>query len=97
VLPRPRVHRVAAIHARLTPAADQTPRAEHNGKFERYQRTLAEELLYAREWSSETGRTRAITVWNIHYNYHRPHTAIGDQPPASRLKTRVTNVPPSNT
>lgn len=71
-------------------------RPQHNGKVERYQRTLAEELLYAREWASETDRARAITVWNIHYNYHRPHTAIGDQPPASRLKRRVTNVLPSN-
>jgi len=71
-------------------------RPQHNGKVERYQRTLAEELLYAREWASEDDRARAISVWNIHYNYHRPHTAIGDQPPASRLKSRVTNVLPSN-
>jgi transposase InsO family protein len=72
-------------------------RPQHNGKVERYQRTLAEELLYAREWTSEDERARAISIWNIHYNYHRPHTAIGDQPPASRLKTGVTNVLPSNT
>jgi hypothetical protein len=31
-------------------------------------------------------------VWNVHYNYHRPHTAAGDQPPASRLHAGVTNV-----
>jgi transposase InsO family protein len=63
---------------------------------ERYQRILAEELLYARPFTSEADRARAIEVWNIHYNYHRPHTAAGDQPPA-RLDTGVTNVTRSYT
>lgn len=70
-----------------------TPR--HNGKVERYQRILAEELLYAREFTSEDARTSAIAVWNIHYNYHRPHSAAGGRPPASRLRAGVTNVQPS--
>lgn len=70
-----------------------TPR--HNGKVERYQRILAEELLYAREFISEDDRTTAIGVWNIHYNYHRPHSGTQGQPPASRLDTGVTNVRPS--
>ncbi len=70
-----------------------TPR--HNGKAERYQRIMAEELLYAREYNSEAERSAAIAVWNIHYNYHRPHSAAGGRPPASRLKTGVTNVRPS--
>ncbi|TDC51004.1 IS481 family transposase [Actinomadura sp. KC345] len=70
-----------------------TPR--HNGKVERYQRILAEELLYAREFSSEAARSDAIAVWNIHYNYHRPHTGADGMPPALRLRTGVTNVRPS--
>ncbi|MBF6340087.1 IS481 family transposase, partial [Nocardia abscessus] len=37
-------------------------------------------------------RTHALSVWNIHYNYHRPHSTAGNQPPASRLHTGVTNV-----
>ncbi|MBF6207476.1 IS481 family transposase, partial [Streptomyces gardneri] len=37
-------------------------------------------------------RTDALGIWNIHYNYHRPHTAAGNRPPASRLHTGVTNV-----
>jgi transposase InsO family protein len=72
-----------------------TPR--HNGKVERYQRILAEELLYAREYRSEDQRSVAIAVWNIHYNYHRPHSAAGGKPPATRLSTGVTNVRPSYT
>lgn len=76
-----------ARHQRITP---YTPR--HNGKVERYNRTLAEEFLYAHIWTSEQHRTTALAIWNIHYNYHRPHTAAGDQPPASRLHTGITNV-----
>ncbi|WP_137876695.1 IS481 family transposase, partial [Rhodococcus sp. Q] len=67
-----------------------TPR--HNGKVERYNRILAEEFLYAREWTSETQRSEALAVWNVHYNYHRPHTAAGNRPPATRLHAGVTNV-----
>ncbi|MGP5268716.1 IS481 family transposase [Brachybacterium alimentarium] len=67
-----------------------TPR--HNGKIERYQRILADECLYARPYASENERREAIAVWVHHYDYHRPHTACGDQPPASRLHTGVDNV-----
>jgi len=76
-----------ARHQRITP---YTPR--HNGKVERYHRFLAEEFLYARTWTSETQRSEALKIWNIHFNYHRPHSAAGGQPPASRLRTGVTNV-----
>ena len=76
-----------ARHQRIRP---YTPR--HNGKVERYNRILAEEFLYAREWTSERQRAHALGIWNIHYNYHRPHSAAGDQPPASRLRAGVTNV-----
>jgi transposase InsO family protein len=76
-----------ARHQRITP---YTPR--HNGKVERYNRILAEEFLYAHVWTSEQHRTAALAVWNVHYNYHRPHTAAGDQPPATRLHAGVTNV-----
>ena len=78
---------VASRHQRIRP---HTPK--HNGKVERYNRTLAEELLYARTWNSEDERAAAIAMWNIHYNYHRAHTATGNRPPASRLRAGVTNV-----
>ena len=67
-----------------------TPR--HNGKVERYQRLLSEECLYARVYASEQARRDAVGVWVHHYNYHRPHTACADQPPASRVHERVDNV-----
>lgn len=45
----------------------------------------------------DAGHSEAIAVWNIHYNYHRPHSAAGGKPPATRLTTGVTNVQPSYT
>lgn len=86
---------IAATASRHQYIRPYTPR--HNGKVERYNRIIANELLYARIWLSEADRAAAIQRWNIHYNYHRDHTAIGDRPPASRLKTRVTNVMSQNT
>lgn len=74
-------------HQRIAPC---TPR--HNGKVERYNRILAEEFLYARTWQSEDQRSQALNTWNIHYNYHRPHSGAGGQPPAARLQDGVTNV-----
>lgn len=66
---------LGARHQRITP---YTPR--HNGKVERYDRILAEEFLYAREWVSEQQRTDALSVWNAHYNYQRPHAAAAPGP-----------------
>ncbi|MFJ8932910.1 MULTISPECIES: IS481 family transposase [unclassified Streptomyces] len=77
-------------HQRTKP---YTPR--HNGKVERYPRILAEEVLYAHEFTSEHARSAAISVWNIHYNYHRPHSGAAGLPPASRFRAGVTNVQPS--
>ncbi|KNX35929.1 transposase [Luteipulveratus halotolerans] len=78
---------LGAKHKRTKP---YTPK--HNGKVERYNRIIAEELLYARTWSSEAERSAAIAVWNIHFNYHRPHGAADGQPPASLAPATVTNV-----
>ncbi|MFQ6330779.1 integrase core domain-containing protein, partial [Nocardia sp. CWNU-33] len=80
------------------PYPDQAPsnrspqQLDKHRSIERYNRILAEEFLYAREWASETHRTQALGIWNIHYNYHRPHSAAENRPPASRLPTGVTNV-----
>lgn len=62
----------------------------HNGKVERCNRTFATEVLRTQIWLSEADRATVIEGWNIHYKYHREHTAIGDQAPATRLNSRVT-------
>lgn len=74
-------------HQRITP---YTPR--HNGKVERCNRILVDEFLCARPWLSEQQRAEALKVWNVHYNYHRPHSALGNRPPTAALRGGVTNV-----
>ena len=51
-------------HHRICPS---TPK--HNGKVERYNRLMADEVLYARACTSETQRRDALQVWVNHYNY----------------------------
>jgi transposase InsO family protein len=64
-------------------------RPQTNGKIERFHRTLADGWAYARYYTSEAERRAALPNWLHFYNHHRPHSAIGGQPPFSRL----TNVP----
>ena len=67
-------------HRRTRPYRPQT-----NGKVERFHRTLADEWAYARLYRSDTERCQAFTTWLHTYNHHRGHTALGGQPPASRV------------
>ncbi|MFC9441376.1 MULTISPECIES: IS481 family transposase [Brevibacterium] len=67
-------------HKRTRPYRPQT-----NGKIERFHRTLNDGWAYARLYGSETARREALPAWIHEYNHHRPHTAIGNQPPISRL------------
>jgi transposase InsO family protein len=59
-------------------------RPQTNGKVERFNRTMADEFLYARIFRSETDRRRRLDTWLHTYNHHRNHTAIGG-PPATRV------------
>jgi transposase InsO family protein len=75
-------------HKRTRPYRPQT-----NGKIERFHRTLADGWAYARYYDSETARRDALPNWLHFYNHHRAHSAIGAQPPISRL----TNLPGHHT
>jgi transposase InsO family protein len=55
-------------------------RPQTNGKVERFNRTLLLEWAYARTWTSEGQRNRALARWLHLYNHHRHHTAIGGAP-----------------
>jgi transposase InsO family protein len=70
----------AIEHRRTRPYRPQT-----NGKVERFHRTLADEWAYARLYTSDTERCAQFPVWLHTYNHHRGHTALGGQPPASRV------------
>lgn len=56
-----------------------------NGKVERLNRTLATEWAYRQPYPSNQARTDALAPWLEHYNTERHHSALGDQPPISRL------------
>jgi transposase InsO family protein len=64
-------------------------RPQTNGKVERFNRTLLDEWAYVRAYSSEAQRRQRLDTWLHTYNHHRCHTAIGGQPPI----TRVDNLP----
>ena len=74
-------------HLRTRPYRPQT-----NGKVERFNRTMLNEWAYQRLFTSEKARRAALPGWLHHYNHHRPHTALGGQPPLSRCP----NVPGQN-
>jgi transposase InsO family protein len=71
-------------HKRTRPYRPQT-----NGKVERFHRTLNQEWAYKKFYSSDSARRAAYPAWLHEYNHHRPHTALGNSAPI----TRLTNVP----
>ena len=60
-------------------------RPQTNGKVERFHRTMLAEWAYVRVYTSERARVAALRRWLHTYNHHRNHTALGGQPPASRV------------
>ncbi len=81
--------RDACAEQGITPKYTRPYRPQTNGKIERFHRTLADGWAYARLYDSETTRREALPNWLHFYNHHRAHSAIGGQPPISRL----TNLP----
>jgi transposase InsO family protein len=71
----------AAIrHKRTRP---YTPRT--NGKAERFIQTSLREWAYAAPYETSAKRAAAMPAWLCDYNRRRPHSALGGQPPISRL------------
>lgn len=80
-------------HAFLETAAAHAIRLHHtrpyrpqtNGKAEAFNKTLQREWAYRCQYLSNDERVKAFAAFLDDYNYARPHTAIGNRPPASRL------------
>ena len=75
-------------HQRIKPGRPRT-----NGKAERFIRTLRDQWAWGRIYGSSHERAAALPHWLNHYNYRRPHSSLGHQPPA----TRINNLPGSYT
>jgi transposase InsO family protein len=61
-------------------------RPQTNGKVERYHQTLKREWALGQRYRSSHHRALALPHWLTHYNERRRHSAIGDQPPISRVQ-----------
>jgi transposase InsO family protein len=59
-------------------------RPQTNGKVERFHRTLAGEWAYAKAYTSEKTRRKALPAFLRTSNHDRHHCAIGG-PPVSRV------------
>lgn len=75
---------IGANHIRTRPHSPW-----QNGKAERFNRTLQEAWAYRHPFTSNQERHDALAPWLHHYNYARPHTACGGQPPISRLSPTI--------
>jgi len=67
-------------HKRTRPYRPQT-----NGKAERFIRTALKEWAYAQPYTHSWQRTAHLPIWTQHYNFNRPHMALGRNTPASRI------------
>ena len=52
--------------------------------MERFNRTLLDEWAYARVYTSNRQRARALDRFIHTYSHHRGHTALGGEPPITR-------------
>jgi transposase InsO family protein len=60
-------------------------RPQTNGKAERFIQTCLREWAYGRVWNNSAERTAWLPSFLAYYNARRPHSALGHQPPASRI------------
>ena len=74
---------LVALGARHLRTRPYTPRT--NGKAERFIQTCLREWAYAVAYPTSAHRALALPGFLRYYNTARPHTALGHQPPLSRL------------
>ena len=79
--------RLKLKHLRTRP---YTPRT--NGKVERMIQTLLREWAYALPYPNSSKRAKALKPWLAYYNRQRPHSALDQRPPFTRLPSQVNNV-----
>lgn len=62
-------------------------RPQTNGKAERFIQSALREWAYGWTYQNSAERITALANWQHHYNWHRPHSGIGQVAPMSRLKS----------
>jgi transposase InsO family protein len=82
---RSRIHALACRALAIKHSRTRPYRPQTNGKAERFIRTMLNGWAYGAIYRSSDERTAALDGWLDHYNHHRPHSAIGREPPITRL------------
>jgi transposase InsO family protein len=75
----------AALELGISQRFTRPYRPQTNGKAERFIRTLLAEWAYVRAYGRSHWRTAALVPYLTFYNTERRHSALGGNPPASRL------------
>ena len=63
----------------------QPYRPRTNGKVERFHQTMGREWAHGRSYPTSTHRASLLKDWLEHYNQRRPHSAIGNRAPITRV------------
>ena len=82
---RSTVHAIACRALGLRHLRTRPYRPQTNGKAERFIRTLLGGWAYGPIYGTNPERVRALDGWLWHYNHRRRHSALGHQPPITRL------------
>jgi transposase InsO family protein len=84
-------HRRALTELGLKHLRTRPYRPRTNGKAERFIQTLLNEWAHERIYASSAERAAALPLFLERYNFRRPHSSLGHQPPASRLTNLIGN------
>jgi transposase InsO family protein len=82
---RSTLHAIACRALGLRHLRTRAYRPQTNGKAERFIRTMLGGWAYGPIYGTNNERARALDGWLYHYNHHRRHSALGHQPPITRL------------
>ena len=82
---RSTIHALACRALGLRHLRTRAYRPQTNGKAERFIRTMLGGWAYGAIYRDSQQRTTALDGWLFTYNHHRRHSAIGRQPPITRL------------
>ena len=82
---RSAIHALACRALGIRHLRTRAYRPQTNGKAERFIRTMLGGWAYGAIYGSSRERTAALDGWLWTYNHRRRHSAIGRQPPITRL------------
>jgi transposase InsO family protein len=82
---RSKLFRQACLDLNIKHKFTRAYRPQTNGKAERFIQSALREWAYGWTYQHSMERTAALSSWQHHYNWHRPHSGIGGLAPMSRL------------